>query len=250
MTQAHLDVLIRDPMRTVPELLHHQFGGIGIDGLRDGRHHAHLHQGLDHLTTALRHAIGKLLDGNGLGNGNVAHDLLALLQALSRALLFAFTLTTDLSQGTLARFLLTVVQCTGNGKLALTAAGLALGAGRGDLGGSSLLASATRTLFVIEHRLVRALDLGLRLRLGFRWSDNLRLNRRRDFRLRRLDRRLGSSRLLSLPLLLFLLLKRLLLGSPTGFLLSLEARLFLGLAAGFLFDLAAGLVLSRLLQRT
>ena len=50
--QAHLDVGFRDAARAVAEFLHHQFGGVGIQRLGDGRHHAELHQRLDHLAGA------------------------------------------------------------------------------------------------------------------------------------------------------------------------------------------------------
>ena len=39
--QAQLDVVLGDALRAVAEFLHHQFGGVGVQGLGDGRHHAH-----------------------------------------------------------------------------------------------------------------------------------------------------------------------------------------------------------------
>ena len=55
------------------ELLHHQFGGVGIQRLGDGRHHAELHQRLDHVAGARGHAVGQFLDGDRVRQDDVAH---------------------------------------------------------------------------------------------------------------------------------------------------------------------------------
>ena len=73
--QAHLHVGFRDAARAVAEFLHHQFGGVGIQRLRDGRHDAELHQRLDHLAGAGGHAVGEFLHRDRVRQNDVAHDL-------------------------------------------------------------------------------------------------------------------------------------------------------------------------------
>jgi hypothetical protein len=57
------------------KFLDHEFGGIGVQRLSDGRHHAHLHQRLDDFRRSCGHTIGEFLDGNLLRQDNVAHHL-------------------------------------------------------------------------------------------------------------------------------------------------------------------------------
>ena len=57
------------------KFLYHQFGGIGVQRLSDGRHHAHLHQRLDDVAGPCGHAVGQFLHGNRVRQNNVAHDL-------------------------------------------------------------------------------------------------------------------------------------------------------------------------------
>ena len=75
------------------ELLDQQLGGIDVDRLIDRRHGAHIHERLDDLGAAHRHAVGQLLHGNGLGYDDFAHylDRLALL-ARRRAALYLLAL--------------------------------------------------------------------------------------------------------------------------------------------------------------
>ena len=73
--QAHLHVGFRNAARAVAEFLHHQFGGVGIQRLRDGRHDAEFHQRLDHLAGARGHAVGEFLHRDGVRKNDVAHDL-------------------------------------------------------------------------------------------------------------------------------------------------------------------------------
>src|ERR1051326_1984650 len=49
-----------------------QFGGIRIDGVVGGRHHAAFHQDLDDVHTAPRHAVGEFGNRNGFGNDDFA----------------------------------------------------------------------------------------------------------------------------------------------------------------------------------
>jgi hypothetical protein len=78
---AKLDVGGGNPLGFVAELLDHQFGGVGVDRLVDGRHNLHLHERLDHLHAPLGHAVRELLDRDGLG-GHVADDALGRLMGL------------------------------------------------------------------------------------------------------------------------------------------------------------------------
>ena len=73
--QAHLHVGFRHAARAVAEFLHHQFGGVGIQRLGDGRHDAEFHQRLDHLAGAGGHAVGEFLYRDGVRKNDVAHDL-------------------------------------------------------------------------------------------------------------------------------------------------------------------------------
>ena len=73
--EADLDVALGDALDAVAELLHHQFGGVGVEGLGDGRHHAQLHQRLDHVGRARGHAVGEFLHGDGVRQDDFAHDL-------------------------------------------------------------------------------------------------------------------------------------------------------------------------------
>ena len=85
--QAGLDVAFGDALEPVTHLRHHQLGGVGIDHLVDGGHHAHAHQRLDHVGAALGHARGELLDRDGLGNRDLAIDLLLRLVGVLAAAL-------------------------------------------------------------------------------------------------------------------------------------------------------------------
>ena len=77
--QAFLDVGLGDAPHRVAELLGEQLRGVGVDRVGDLRHLALLHQELDHVDAALRHAVGEFLDGDGLRNGDFAHELFLLL---------------------------------------------------------------------------------------------------------------------------------------------------------------------------
>ena len=77
--QAFLDVRFRDALHRVAELLRDELRGIGIDHVGDLVHLALLHQELDHVHGALRHAVGELLDGDRLRNRHLAGDLFLLL---------------------------------------------------------------------------------------------------------------------------------------------------------------------------
>ena len=110
-----------NPFRLVPQLEHDKLGRLGIDGLRDGRHDAELHQLLDDIRGALRHPVGQFLDRNVLGNGHIA-DLFDLGLRLGRAHARLFTLPrpADRCQGALAEAF-AAIEGLGDGDLALAA---------------------------------------------------------------------------------------------------------------------------------
>src|SRR6185437_5645770 len=64
--QGVLGVVLVVGHRRMTEFLDHQHGGVMIDGLVDGRHHAHLEQRLDHFRTLHRHLLRQVGDDVGL----------------------------------------------------------------------------------------------------------------------------------------------------------------------------------------
>ena len=82
------------------EFLNHQFGGVGVEGLGNRRHHAHLHQGLDDLGRAGGHAVREFLHGDLFRQDDVAHDLHLIGSQPVEFLLtaFAFALTAHRGQ--------------------------------------------------------------------------------------------------------------------------------------------------------
>ncbi len=75
---------IRHTHRLVAELLDHQFGGVGVDGLVHGDHQAHLHQRLDHIGGTFGHAVGQLRHNDGFRQLHVAHLLFGLVAHAQR----------------------------------------------------------------------------------------------------------------------------------------------------------------------
>ena len=57
-----------------------QFGGVLVDRLVDGDHHAHLEQRLDQVGALFGHAVGEFLNGDPLGHHDIAHLLFARLR--------------------------------------------------------------------------------------------------------------------------------------------------------------------------
>ncbi|KNX40127.1 hypothetical protein ROTO_33190 [Roseovarius tolerans] len=88
-----LHIRVADTHDAVAEFLDDQFCGIRVDRLVLRDHHAILHEGLDHVTDALGHAVRQFRDNDHLGQLHVAHDLFTLLRTahglLTRALLLA-----------------------------------------------------------------------------------------------------------------------------------------------------------------
>jgi hypothetical protein len=111
--QTHLDIGLGDPPQAVPELAHDEFGSVGVDGLINRRHHPHAHQRLDHICAALGHPVCQLLNGDRLGDDDLADDLDLLLLALVQTLALALPSPADRSQA--AHPLSFVVgECTGD----------------------------------------------------------------------------------------------------------------------------------------
>ena len=79
--QADLDIGFRDTAGAVAELLHHKFGGVGVQRLGDGGHDAHLHQRADQVGGLDAHPLGQLADGNDRCSGR---HVLAWLNVLGK----------------------------------------------------------------------------------------------------------------------------------------------------------------------
>ena len=73
--QAFLDVGLGDAAHRVAELFGEKLRGIGVDRVGDLRHVTLLHQDLDHVDAALRHAVREFLDGHRLRNDDFARQL-------------------------------------------------------------------------------------------------------------------------------------------------------------------------------
>src|SRR6185503_9834688 len=106
-----------------------QLGRIGVYGIVDGRHHAALHQHLDHVDGATRHAVGEFGDGNGLGN----HDF-ARAGRRSRLLLAVRAVELTAERGQRAHALVIFGQRPRDGELAGAAPSRGRFARRGSFG--------------------------------------------------------------------------------------------------------------------
>ena len=73
--QAFFHVGFRDAADRMPHLFGHELGGIGVDHVGDLHHLPLLHQQPDHVDGALGHAVGELLDGDGLRDRHLADEL-------------------------------------------------------------------------------------------------------------------------------------------------------------------------------
>src|SRR5438045_7910952 len=72
--EALLDVGFGDPPHGVAHLFGDELRRIGVDHVGDLHHLALLHQQPDHVHGALGHAVGQLLDGDGLRNDDLADE--------------------------------------------------------------------------------------------------------------------------------------------------------------------------------
>ena len=152
--QADFDVVIGDAAGFMAEFGDHQLGGVGVDRLRQGRHDAELHQGFDDFIAAGGHAVGELLDGDGLGENHFADDFQAVGAEQFELGLAALALALAADRGEAADFLVLAFQ----GGLDVDFAGAAAVVAdffRGDHGGAALgggradAADAARGVFVV-----------------------------------------------------------------------------------------------------
>jgi hypothetical protein len=118
--QSDLHIRLSDTAGAVAELADHQFGGVGVDHLIDRRHHAHLHQGPDHIGAAFSHAVRQLRDGDGLGDHHIAGNLGLLDLAVQT---HALALAGATHRRDAARALILVGQRAGDCQLAGAATG-------------------------------------------------------------------------------------------------------------------------------
>ena len=123
-----IDVGLADAIDAVAELFDQQLGGVLVDRLgdRDGR--AHLEQGLDQVGAAFAHALRQFLDGDGLGNVDVA-ILLGGRAGLLVGALFLLASATERGERAGAAVVL-ARKGAGDGQLAAVAAIVAAATGR------------------------------------------------------------------------------------------------------------------------
>ncbi len=94
-----LDIRIADADDLVTEFLDDEFGGIGVDGLVLGDHHAIVHQRLDHIADTFGHTVGQFADNDGFRKLHVADNLFALLRTAHGLLPGAFLLALHRGHG-------------------------------------------------------------------------------------------------------------------------------------------------------
>ncbi len=78
---ALFDIRLGNALDRMAEFARDEFCRVGVDGLGCGHHHAKLHEFFDNLAHAFGHAVGKLLNGDGLRD----RDLAELLDGLGLA---------------------------------------------------------------------------------------------------------------------------------------------------------------------
>ena len=122
--QADLDVGFGHAFDVVAKFGRDEFRRIGVDALRDRCHDAHLHQRLDDFGTALGHAAGQLLNGDGFGNDNIADDLLRRRVQAERTFAFALLLAPKGGVATLPRTVF-IAEGLADRQLAVAAPGFA-----------------------------------------------------------------------------------------------------------------------------
>ena len=77
--QAFLDVGFGDALDGMAHFLGDQLRGVGVEHVGQRHHLALPHQKLDDVDGALRHAAGEFLDGDRLGQHDLARDLFLLV---------------------------------------------------------------------------------------------------------------------------------------------------------------------------
>ncbi len=81
--QAFFHVGFRHAANGVAKFFGDQLRGVGVDRVVDLRHLALLHQQADHIDRALGHAVGEVLNGDRLRDGDFAHELFLRLVAVA-----------------------------------------------------------------------------------------------------------------------------------------------------------------------
>ena len=156
-----LDVGFGHALGAVAEFLHHQFGGVGVQRLGDGGHHAELHQRLDHVGRAGGHAVGQLLHGDRVRQDDVAHDFhLIGAQPLQFGLTaFALALAADRGEGADRSSSPSMAACTSmrpaRRRSSTAFLGAATGGLRGGRHGAAGAADRPRLVVVLAARVGR-----------------------------------------------------------------------------------------------
>ncbi len=89
--KALFDVRFRNAFHGVAEIGDNQLGGVGVEH-RVRRHHLSLlHQFTNQVDRAHRHALGEVLNSDGFGNDDLAHDGEIAGASLLAGELFALT---------------------------------------------------------------------------------------------------------------------------------------------------------------
>src|SRR5690606_16844550 len=162
-----------------------QFGGVLVDRLVDGHHHAHVEQRLHQVGALLGHAVGEFLDSDRFGDGDVTHLLFARLRLpahVRAAFLFACALQRRKRPCAGA---LIVIECPRHGQLARAPAIV------GTTSGCPL--ARILTLLLRPLRRFGTGDRGkpARRRCGSRFRSRCGFARRRSFGFGRLGGRFG-----------------------------------------------------------
>ena len=117
-SRIDVDIRFRHALDVVAELGDEQFGGVLVDGLVDGDHHAHLEQRLDEVRSLLGHAVRQFLHRDCFRHHDIADLLFARLR-LPGEVRTALLLTRTLERGEAAGAgALVLVERAGNGELA------------------------------------------------------------------------------------------------------------------------------------
>ena len=137
--QAFFDVGLGDALDRVAQVLGDDLGRVGVERVGQGHHAALTHQDLDDVDGALGHAVGEFLDGDRLGQHDLARDL--VLRFLLAVALEALGAAAERRDRT--RALLLARGGAGDGETAAVALFGRRGVGRGV--GSMILAAGVRT---------------------------------------------------------------------------------------------------------
>ncbi len=112
--KSDFNIRFRNALGRMTKLAHDELRRVGIDHIRDLVHGALLHQKLDDIDAALRHAVRKLLNGDRLRNDDLANDLIPGLLNAHGLELLALTLALQRRH---RAFALLLIEGVVNGKL-------------------------------------------------------------------------------------------------------------------------------------